>query len=210
VRRLIPLLCLLLLTAACSRDDSGAESSQAGSAATSAAPPPVPLGDPMPPGARPGSGVRPVPGEIPAVVATVNGEQISKADFEKAVRTLEARAGGPVPPDQRDQIYRRVLDELIAYRLLLQESRSRKIQVDDTELNSRFESLTEQAGSAEALQGMLARQELTLEQARAEMKNELSVNKLLESELASKVSVKESDIAAFYKEDDSPDERPVG
>jgi hypothetical protein len=126
-----------------------------------------------------------VPGDLPSVVASVNGEEIGRADFENALKALEASAGGPVPVNQRDQIYRRVLDELIAYRLLLQESRTRKIQVNDTEVDERFQSLTSRAGSEEALKGMLARQNLTLEQARAEMKNQQIVSRLLDTQLAS-------------------------
>ena len=205
--RLIPFICLFLLTAAaCSRTEPASEQPPAASGADEPAarpPAPSPMGDPMPSGALPGSSVTPVVGELPAVVAQVNGEQISKADFEDAVRTLEARAGGPVPSNQRDQIYRRVLDELIAYRLLLQETRSRNIAVNDAEVTAHFESLTKQAGSEDALKAMLARQNLTLDQARAKMKSELSVNKLLESEVVSKVSVKESDVAAFYKQNPS-------
>jgi peptidyl-prolyl cis-trans isomerase C len=169
----------------------------------------VPLGDPMPSGALPGSSARPVPGDLPSVVASVNGEEIGRADFENALKALEASAGGPVPVNQRDQIYRRVLDELIAYRLLLQESRTRKIQVNDTEVDERFQSLTGRAGSEEALKGMLARQNLTLEQARAEMKNQLIVSRLLDTQLASATAVKESDISAFYKENPSEFQVPA-
>ncbi len=31
-------------------------------------------------------------------------------EFERALKNVEARAGQPVPPDQRDQVYRGVLD----------------------------------------------------------------------------------------------------
>ena len=66
---------------------------------------------------------KPVPTELPDPVARVNGETITKADFQRAVQTVEANAGGPVPPDQRDRIYRGVLDQMIGYRLLLRKRR---------------------------------------------------------------------------------------
>ena len=68
-----------------------------------------------------------VPAQLPEVVARVNGEAIGKAEFESAVRNLEGRAGGQVPADQRDRVYRGVLDQLIAYRLLIQETKARKM-----------------------------------------------------------------------------------
>ena len=35
-------------------------------------------------------------------------------EFERAVKNLESQAGGPVPPDRRDAVYRQVLDQLVA------------------------------------------------------------------------------------------------
>ena len=69
--------------------------------------------------------VKPVPAQLPEVMATVNGESISKAEFEAAVRNIEASSGGPVPAEQRDQVYRGVLDQLVGYKLLLQEVKAR-------------------------------------------------------------------------------------
>src|SRR5688572_17375088 len=111
VIRALPLLVLLTLSA-CSR------STPAASAAASAT-----TGDATPvtqsaPAAQPDT-QKPVPAQLPDVVARVNGETIGKADFEAAIRELEGRAGGPVPADQRDRIFRGVLDQMIGYRLLV-------------------------------------------------------------------------------------------
>ena len=72
-----------------------------------------------------------MPAEIPAVLARVNGEAIERWEFDNAVKRIEARAGGPVPPDKRDEVLRGVLDQLVAYHLLAQESRARKIAIAD-------------------------------------------------------------------------------
>ena len=42
---------------------------------------------------------------------------------------MEARAGQPVPPEQRDRVLRAVLDQLIGYRLLYGKRVTRKIVV---------------------------------------------------------------------------------
>ncbi|MFO1534023.1 MAG: alpha-L-fucosidase, partial [Thermoplasmatota archaeon] len=57
----------------------------------------------------------------------VNGEAINATELETAVKGLEGRAGGPVPADQRDRVYRGVLDDMIGYKLLIQESKARKM-----------------------------------------------------------------------------------
>ena len=70
---------------------------------------------------------KPMPPQIPDVLARVNGEKIERWEFDNAVKRMEARAGGPVPPDKRDEVLRGVLDQLVAYHLLAQESRARKL-----------------------------------------------------------------------------------
>ena len=79
-----------------------------------------------------------MPAEIPAVLARVNGEAIERWEFDNAVKRIEARAGGPVPPEKRDEVLRGVLDQLVAYHLLAQESRARKIAVGDPEVEARL------------------------------------------------------------------------
>jgi peptidyl-prolyl cis-trans isomerase C len=176
---------------------SDAPASQPSVAAGSTAPPP---GIGASTAGLPAAAAPVVPASLPSVVARVNGDEISRTDFEKAVRTLEGRAGGPVPSTERDRIYRQVLDELIAYRLLLQESRSRKIVIPDADVAARLASVRGQFPSEEAFTGMLAQQQLTVEQAQSEMKNELIIAKLLESEIAPKIAVGARDVAAFYEQ----------
>ena len=100
--------------------------------AAPAAPPAGPAGaasvaPPALPGAPPAA--KPMPPTIPNVLAKVNGEAIERWEFDNAVKRMESRAGGPVPPDRRDEVLRGVLDQLVAYHLLAQESRARKIEV---------------------------------------------------------------------------------
>src|SRR3712207_638754 len=106
VHRVLPLIAILVI-AACSRNNAQANSTNA-----AAAPGQAPAGQTaagQPPAAQT-ENVKPVPAQLPEVVARVNGEAITKGEFERAVQNLEGRAGGPVPADQRDRIYRGVLD----------------------------------------------------------------------------------------------------
>ncbi len=85
--------------------------------------------------------IKPVPAELPELLARVNGEGITKAELAQAVAALEQRDRQQVPDDQRDRIYRGLLDELIGLKLLQQEARARKTDVDkmlDTEVNARI------------------------------------------------------------------------
>src|ERR1700704_4663221 len=108
--------------AACSRSTAANAKPQAPPAGAAAATQAAPAAAPVPP-------AKPIPEQIPDVVARVNGEAINKSDFENAIKGLEGRAGGPVPADQRDRVYRGVLDDMIGYKLLIQEAKARKIAV---------------------------------------------------------------------------------
>ena len=52
------------------------------------------------------------------MLAHVNSQNVKKVDFERLLRNIELNNRGPVPADRRDEIYRRLLDELVTYTLL--------------------------------------------------------------------------------------------
>jgi hypothetical protein len=98
---------------------------------------------------------KPVPAELPAVVARVDSESITRDELENAVRASERRAGSTVPPEQRDEVFRALLEQLIGYRVLGLEARQRAIAVPDSDLNARLAELRQRFPTEEAftLQG---------------------------------------------------------
>lgn len=142
---------------------------------------------------------KPVPATLPDPVAIVNGDAIPKDEFEDAVRAVEQRAGGPVPPEQRDSVLRGVLDDLVAYRLLKQEAAQRKVVVADREVDERVKALRQQFSSEAAFRKALQSQETTLERLREDARSDLAVAKLLDQEVTRHVAVAPSEISAFYE-----------
>ncbi len=201
--RVLPLIALLGLVA-CSKSSPAA--ANASSAVPSAAVPSsaVPASTA---GAQAGAAQvappQPVPAQLPAVVARVNGETITKADFDEAVKELEAGAGQPVPADQRDQVFRGVLDQLIGYRLLLQETKARKIAVTDADLDARIGEIRKQFPSEEAFKQVLGQRGLTLERLRGDARNDLAVTKMLQAELGAAIAVKPEQVTEFYTQNPS-------
>lgn len=192
VIRVLP-LCFALALAACSRSTPAAASTEA---ATAASPSPAAQAqEPAP--------AKPVPAALPAVIARVNGEAIGKPEFERAIRELEGRAGGPVPADQRDRIYRGILDQLIGYRLLVQESRSRKIAVADTEIEARIDEIRKQFPTPEAFTQTLEQRNMTLEALRADAREGMQIDKMLEAEISSKVALTPAQVSDFYTKNPS-------
>jgi hypothetical protein len=183
--RILPLVLAVVVTAACSKP--------ATEPATSSVAP-----TPLPEGAALNAPAKPVPAEIPDVVARVNGESITKVEFQRAVEALEGRAGAPIPANQRDAIYRRVLDELVGYTLLSQEAAARKVTVPDAELDARMAQIQGQFPDPAAFAKLLADRKITMETVRNDTRRDLVVARLLQSEVESKASVKPEQIADFY------------
>jgi peptidyl-prolyl cis-trans isomerase C len=160
------------------------------------------------PAAQPEAPPKPVPQQIPPVVARVNGEEIPRADFERAVRVLEARAGGPIPPDRRDGILRNVLDQLITYRVLSQEAKRRNLQATDDEVQGRLAQLRQQFPSEQAFAAALKERGLDVKQFTLDAKSDLTVGKLVEAENRTAALVSEADAKQFYEKNPEQFKRP--
>ncbi len=193
MRRVI-LVIVVMTLAACSRSTTGDGKSQATPAPAAAASQATPAAAPAPePPAKP------VPAQLPDVVARVNGEAIKKADLENAEKGLEGRAGGPVPADQRDRVYRGVLNDMIAFRLLVQEVKARKIVVPDADIDAQIAQVRGQFQTDAQFQQALALQKMTLAAVREDARSELGVEKLVEGEIAGKIAVTPEAVTEFYQ-----------
>jgi peptidyl-prolyl cis-trans isomerase C len=141
---------------------------------------------------------KPMPPQIPDVLAKVNGEKIERWEFDNAVKRMEARAGGPVPPDKRDEVLRGVLDQLVAYHLLAQESRARKLAVPDADVDARLADIRKGFPTEDAFKQGIAAQGLTLDQLKSQAKTSLEVAKVIDAEVNSKVAVQDPEVKTFY------------
>jgi peptidyl-prolyl cis-trans isomerase C len=142
--------------------------------------------------------VKPVAAQLPDVVARVNGEAISRGDLEKAVSEIEARAGQSMPVDQRDRVLRAVLDQLIGFRLLAQESVARKTIVTDADVDARIAQIRSQFPSDEVFQQQLQQRQTTLAQLRADTRASMQITLMLEAELGTSAAVTPEQVNDFY------------
>ena len=192
MRRVISIIVVMTL-AACSRSTAADAKPQATPAPAAAASQAAPAAAPAEPPAKP------VPALLPDVVARINGEAINKADLENAVKGLEGRAGGPVPADQRDRVYRGVLDDMISYRLLVQEAKARKVLVPEADIDAQIPQIRGQFQTDAQFQQALATQKMTLAAVREDARSELGVEKLVEAEIAGKIAVTPAAVTDFYQ-----------
>jgi len=189
VTRIIPIV-VVLAFAACSKSTPAAASNEAREAQ-----PPAQLAPAAP---APDAPVKPVATELPEVVARVNGEAINRGDLEEAVTEIEARAGQPMPAEQRDRVLRAVLDQLIGYRLLAQESVSRKTAVTDADIEARMGQIRSQFPSEEVFKEQLQQRKVTLEKLRADTRANMQITAMLQAELDAKTAVSADQVNDFY------------
>ena len=204
---LVVLSAALVTGSACRKAATPAENSTAAPApapaasGSTAAPAPAPSSPdaaakpPAPPAA-------PVPEKLPDVLARVNSEAVTRTDFELLLRNVVAN-NGPVPADRRDEILRRVLDELVTYTVLKQEAKSRKVTATDAEVNSQIEMIKKSAPNEEAFQKALKDQNMTMARLRDDARTQIAIGKMMDAELAAAPTVTDADAKDFY--DKNPD-----
>ena len=181
-------LAVLCTTAACRKNPA----EQTASAQTPAAQKPA---EPPPP-------PKPMPEQLPDVLARVNGQPVTKIDFERLVKNMEA-GQGPIPAEKRDEVLRGALDRLITYTVMKQEAAARKLTVADTEVDAQIAEMRKQfPGDAEFNKALAARN-TTVEQLKADARVEMTLNKMMEAEVAAAGPATEADAKDFY--DKNPD-----
>jgi peptidyl-prolyl cis-trans isomerase C len=146
----------------------------------------------------PANAAKPVPAQLPDVVAKVNGEAVTRAELEMAVRTLEQRAQSPVPPEQRDAVYRQVLDRIIGFHLLAQEARARKLVAAPWDVDTQLGDLKKQFPTEAAFNQMLQSRGVTADELRKETEDTLAVNQMLQKEIEPQVKVQDADVKTFF------------
>jgi len=146
---------------------------------------------------------KPMPAQLPAVLARVNGEDVTKADFDRLITNMEASARQPVPAERRDEIFRKALDQLVTYKLLLQATRARKIDVTDEEVESSIKQMRSQLPNEQEFKKALAARGMTLERLKADTRLDISINKMMEAEAATQPAPADAQVRDFY--DKNPD-----
>jgi len=168
---------------------TAATSGQAPAGQTAAAPAPTPP--------------KPMPAQLPAVLARVNGEDVTKVDFDRLIKNMELRANQPVPAERRDEIFRQALDQLVTYAVLTQETRARKVAVTDDEVESNIKQMRSQFPTEQEFTKALAARGMSLDKLKSDTRIDISINKMMEAEAATGQPPAEAQVREFY--DKNPD-----
>lgn len=141
---------------------------------------------------------KPMPAQLPDVLARVNGQDVKKVDFEMLLRNMEM-SQGPVPAERRDEILRGALDRLITYTVLQQEAKARNITVPDAEVDKQLKSMQGQFKDAEDFEKTLETRGMSLDRLRADARLDMVITRMLDAEVATAEPATDEEVKAFYE-----------
>ncbi|MGE5234273.1 MAG: peptidylprolyl isomerase [Acidobacteriota bacterium] len=134
---------------------------------------------------------------FPAVVARVNGREITKSDLlEQAHAILEQNhQQGDAPL----AFYQQVLDQMIGIRLLYEESVALGLGAADGDVDKSFEQLRGGfKGDDKAFDELLSARGLTVAKLREGIKENLSIQKLVETKVLPTINISDAEAKKFY------------
>jgi len=129
--------------------------------------------------------------------AVVNGHEITRDAVEKAYRR-NTQAPQALSEEETAAAKLALLDQLIVQELLLAKARELKIEVPDTELDAAYLEARKNIPD-DAFKRELAQRNLTAADMREGLRRGMLVQKVLEREVGSKVTVTDQDVAAFFE-----------
>jgi peptidyl-prolyl cis-trans isomerase C len=200
---LLVLAALAIPSAGACRKVPAAEQAAAAQSPAPNAQQPAPDGQQPAPGAQPAAPApKPMPAELPPVLARVNGQPITKFDFDRLVKNIEA-GNGPIPPHRRDEILRAALDRLITYNAMKQEATARGIAISEADIDAEIAQLQKKFPNEADFKKALGERNTTIEQLKADARVDMLINRMLEAEVSTTAAATEAEGRDFY--DKNPD-----
>jgi peptidyl-prolyl cis-trans isomerase SurA len=214
MRRLLALGAVALLLSGCANTFSvpnwvpwfGSSSGATASAAAPAPSPSTPVGEKMET-AKPGDvRMRPFEANDDAlsdrVIAVVNNDAITLAELQESVATKRSDARQQQRDFADDTIMQDSLNQLIEFRLQIQEADREKIVVDDAEVKEEYAERIKRYGmkNEDEFERVIQAQGLTSESIKKRLRESLKVQKLVRRKVALRVSVTDAEITQYFEE----------
>lgn len=145
------------------------------------------------------AGCRKTPAPSADAWAVVNGKEIKREDVEKQFRAR-------MDPDRQEPSIEEawtlklsILEELINNEILLERARRLGLEASDGEVEDRFTEM-KAPFTEEEFQRQLKERDLTVEDLKKQLRQQLSVQKVLNREVVAKVTITDQEIADHYNE----------
>ena len=139
---------------------------------------------------------------LPGVVAVVEGAEISKLELERALGAVLAQRartgqGQDIPPEQKPQVYRMVLDNMVIDRLIAK--RSSEMKVADADVDKEIEGIKKNFPTEEEFNSQLTKSGQTFDQLREGIRGNLRQRQWVDEQVKGKDEVTDAEATAFYE-----------
>jgi peptidyl-prolyl cis-trans isomerase SurA len=132
------------------------------------------------------------------VVARVNGKDITASQLDKQVQVQLNGSEQPASPEELQDLKLQVLNRMINDQILLEHAGAANLSASDAEVDVKFNEFKSQY-SEEKFQELLKQQKMSVEDIRNELRKSLTIEKLVNKEITSKISVTDADIKTYYE-----------
>lgn len=131
------------------------------------------------------------------VAATVNSRPITYAELEKQYHYQFSNSSDRSSDDQLTIQKLEVLRTLIDNEILLQRAEKLGLMAVDSDVEAKYNELKAPM-TQEEFQRQLANRKMTQDELKAQVRRELSIQKLFNKEITSKINITDRDVADFY------------
>ena len=133
------------------------------------------------------------------VMARVNGHKITRPEVEKYYKNQ--LAGSPQQPstEQGDNLRLNILRELINNEILMQRAEKLGLLATDEEVDSKVNE-AKAAYTQEQFDSRLKERGITMDDFRRDLRRSITIDKVINKEITSKINVTDSDISAYYNQ----------
>jgi len=132
------------------------------------------------------------------VVARVNGKDITASQLDKQVQVQLNGSEQPASPEELQDLKLQVLNRMINDQILLEHAGAANLSASDAEVDVKFNEFKSQY-SEEKFQELLKQQKMSVEDIRNELRKSITLEKLVNKEITSKISVTDADIKTYYE-----------
>jgi len=133
------------------------------------------------------------------VAATVNGKPISRAELDKYYKNAHAENPKPPTPEQIGIQRLNILQQLINEEILQQRAAKLNLVASDEEVDAKVAEM-KAPFTQEEFDSRMKANGLTLQDIRGELRRKLTIEKLLNKEINTKINITDSDIANYYNQ----------
>jgi peptidyl-prolyl cis-trans isomerase SurA len=132
------------------------------------------------------------------VAATVNGRPITYSELDRTIATQLQNAPPKANTDATTLIRLEALRALIDNEIMLQRAEKAGLLASDADVDAKFNE-SKVAYTQEQFKKLLQQRQMTEAEFKAQIRRDLSIQKLFNKEIGSHISISDADVTAFYE-----------